>query len=202
VTIGAATGSIDAVPHESNTQATSDSVTLCSPLAWNWPDDGNAYEVLDGRLVVTPPLSETHQGVAGAIFAALRGVAPPGWRVRYDIGVRLPDGNVEPDITVLQPNAPRGRVWNDAEHVALVVEIASPSTARYDAGDKAVAYACAGIPWYWRIMPGTGGAVEVHGLSGIGEYSHHATVTRGETHTLNEPFPIKVCADDWLDPDN
>lgn len=166
------------------------------------PDDGNKYEILDGRLIVTPPPTETHQGRMIAVAAALREMAPTGWRVRPGIGVRLPNGNVEPDIVVLRPEAPRGEVWNAPAHVALVVEVASPSTRTYDAGDKAVAYACAGIPWYWRLVPGKNGAIHIHALTGIAEYSLHAKVGLGETHTLTEPFPITVVASEWLEPDD
>lgn len=166
------------------------------------PDDGNKYEILDGRLIVTPPPTEIHQGIGAAILVALHSAAPPGWRVRYDIGVRLRNGNVEPDITVLRPEAPRGLMWYDVELVALVVEIASRSTKHYDAGDKAVAYACSGVPWYWRVVPGSDAGIHIYALTGIGEYSLHATVRMGQTHTLTEPFSVTVVASDWLDPEH
>jgi Uma2 family endonuclease len=46
------------------------------------PDDGNRYEVLDGAIVMTPPPSTGHQGVAGELFVLLRQAARPlGLRV-------------------------------------------------------------------------------------------------------------------------
>jgi Uma2 family endonuclease len=165
------------------------------------PNDGNKYEIINGRLIVTPPPTTRHQGRMFAIARALHAVAPPEWLIRPGIGVRLLHGKVEPDIAVLQPGAPDDEVWNDAQHVALVVEIASPSTKDYDVGDKATAYACAGIPWYWRVAPGSDGASYVYGLSGIGEYSLHARVAMGESFTLNEPFPITIPASEWLEPE-
>jgi Uma2 family endonuclease len=165
------------------------------------PDDGNKYEILDGRLIVTPPPTNRHQRATFTIARALHEAAPRGWAVRPGVGVRLQNGNVEPDITVLRHEVDDA-IWNDAANVALVVEVASPSTKTYDAGDKAVAYACAGIPWYWRVVPGKDGAIHIHALTGIAEYSLHAKVSVGETRTLTEPFPITVVASDWLEPDD
>ena len=36
------------------------------------PEDGKRYEVLDGRLVVSPAPSWTHQLVVGALYSRLR----------------------------------------------------------------------------------------------------------------------------------
>lgn len=165
------------------------------------PDDGNRHEVLDGRLIVTPPPPETHQGIADAIAAALRAAAPRGWRVRREIGIRLPGGNVIPDVTVLSPDAPRGRVWTDAGHVALVVEVASERTVTYDEGDKSVAYAEAGIAGYWRAVP-RDGLVCLETRIDRARYSRSVPVHPGETLEVTSPFPVTVDPARWLDPEN
>ncbi|MCA1675383.1 MAG: Uma2 family endonuclease [Actinobacteria bacterium] len=165
------------------------------------PDDGNKHEVIDGRLIVTPPPRETHQGVADAVAAALRAAAPPGWRVRREIGVRLPSGNVIPDVTVLAPEAPRGEVWTDSCYVALVVEVTSDSTASYDEGDKAAAYGKAGIPSYWRASPNDD-AVCIETAVGASRYTRSITVLHGETHLVTDPFEITVDPARWLNPEN
>lgn len=168
------------------------------------PDDANTYEVLNGKLTVSPPPEELHQGIGLHIAADLLAAAPSGWRVRYEIGLRLPNGNVIPDIVVLRPDAPRRVVWTDAMHVALVLETASRSTADYDAGEKALAYAKAGIPFYWRVEPGgpgSPGGVHLFTLDENGDYVLHATVHAGESATVAEPFPVTVAATRWLDPD-
>lgn len=42
-------------------------------------------------------------------------------------------------------------IWRDPRDVALVAEVASPSTQQYDATDKLASYARARVPSHWRI---------------------------------------------------
>ena len=122
------------------------------------PEDGNRYEILDGDLVVTPPPAIRHQRVLRNLYdhisAHLR---------RNELGeilfapaaVRLdPKTIVEPDLLF---------VAKDRAHLVselsidgppnLVVEIASPSTAKRDRTVKAHLYAKLGIDHYWIVDP-------------------------------------------------
>jgi predicted ATPase/DNA-binding SARP family transcriptional activator len=130
------------------------------PTSKAMPDDGNTYEVLDGRLIVTPPPDETHQGVGKAIVVALN-------------------------------NTARGARCG----------IASSSTRKYDAGDKAAAYAYAGIPWV------------LAGRAGFGWGGSHSRTDRDrrilasrdrrdgrDTHA-HRAFPDHRPAADWLEPE-
>lgn len=158
------------------------------------PDDGSRYEIIDGRLQVTPPASEDHQTPTKGIFKILEAVAPPGWRVLWDIGLRFPDGDsTVPDLVVLDPTTPRATTdYNDVTSVrpALVVEIESRSTRKTDRGSKLVTYAEAAIPAYWRIE--RDGTVHVHALAGPGVYTIAATVVPGETWRATWPYPVTV----------
>ncbi|GAA1686951.1 hypothetical protein GCM10009733_099510 [Nonomuraea maheshkhaliensis] len=52
------------------------------------------------------------------------------------------------------------------QDLLLVVEVSSLSTAKQDESLRAVAYAQAGIPSYWRIEPDEGPALYVYELNG------------------------------------
>lgn len=157
-------------------------------------DDDARYEIIDGRLQVTPPASEDHQTPSKGVFKALEEAAPAGWRVLWDIGLRFVDGDCTvPDLVVLGPETPRANAdYNDVTAVrpALVVEVESRSTRKTDRGSKLIAYAEAGIPAYWRIQ--RDGTVHIHALAAPDVYSLVATVKPGETWQAAWPYPVTV----------
>jgi hypothetical protein len=117
--------------------------------------DGHRYEVIDGCLHVTPPPPEPHRAIIEHVLAALGSAAPPSWRPVSGPGLRLGDSHVAPDAVVLRPGSPPEPQWAEPVDVALVVEVESPHTRRFDRCLKAVLYAEAGIESYWRIeVPG------------------------------------------------
>ena len=69
------------------------------------PADGHRYEIVDGSLLVTPPPLDIHQGIGAKLLILLATAAPAGWRVLYEVGVRVPGGNFIPDLVVLKPDA-------------------------------------------------------------------------------------------------
>ncbi|WP_164545274.1 Uma2 family endonuclease [Antribacter gilvus] len=171
---------------------------LLSPLKTDWTEadlqhlpDGYLYEIVDGRLLVTPPAKAGHQTVArDMLFRLLTGV-PKGWDVLYEIGIALGENRFVPDIAVLSPGVVLADVEYNAVRPELVVEVASRSTVTTDRGDKLVAYADAGIPAYWRVE--LDGSVVVYALAGE-SYEVVAKVASGESIDLTEPFPVTVVA--------
>ena len=165
-----------------------------SPTSWTeadlaaLPDDGHRYEIIDGSLIVNPPPAGRHQSVAANLLVLLHTSATPEWRVVHELGLRLPGANLIPDIVVLRASARLG-VWHEARDVALVVEVASTSTEFIDRGSKAIAYAEAGIPSYWRV--GRDGTLTVHHLVGDG-YAVTAVVKPGDTWDAAVPFPVTI----------
>lgn len=157
-------------------------------------DDGSRHEIIDGRLQLTPPASEDHQIPAAGAYGLLKAAAPAGWRVLWDIGLELPDGDCAvPDLVVLDPETPRATSdYNDVTVVrpALVVEIESRSTRKTDRGSKLVAYAEASIPGYWRVQ--RDGTAHVHALAGPDAYTLLATVKPGETWRASWPYPVTI----------
>lgn len=98
------------------------------------PEDGRKYELIDGELIVTPTPRVRHQ----------EGVMELG-------DLEIEPGQVnQPDLFVFPPG-PRFSRWEDAPRPLLVVEVASPSTARYDRGLKRRFYQRAGVAEYWIV---------------------------------------------------
>jgi len=122
------------------------------------PEDGHCYEVVNGVLYMSPAPSMRHQRIVGRIFYYLAmHVDFPGLGQVYQAptDVELSPGDVvQPDVfVVLNPHL--GRISSSRLIGApdLVVEVASPSTARHDLSEKLYAYARAVVPEYWVVNP-------------------------------------------------
>lgn len=130
------------------------------------PDDDLRYEVVDGRLVVTPPPGQRHQRVGADLMAQLLREAPAAWRVYYMFALPMgTDGRV-PDLAVVRSDAdlagPRPYPVGP-EAFGLVVEVVSPSSRKTDRFAKPGEYAEAGVPLFWRVE--TDPAVVVHAFA-------------------------------------
>jgi Uma2 family endonuclease len=162
------------------------------------PDDGHRYEVIDGCLHATPPLSCDHQELVDEIVLTLRSAAPPGWRPISRIGVGIGNSFVIPDATVLRPGSPPDAMWADPVDVALVVEVESPCSRRYDRCLKEGLYAEAGIESYWRIEQTCNGPVaHLYTRAGGGHYHLHRSVQAGHCVVAELPYAVQVAPATW-----
>lgn len=131
-------------------------------MARNWtremvlalPDDGNRYELFDGELLVTPAPSGPHQVALMLLFEAIA----PFVRAQ-GLGVTLwspadlslgGDQLSQPDLFVM-PYLPPDREWSHFPSPTLVIEVLSPSTARFDRIIKRRRFQRADIPEYWVV---------------------------------------------------
>jgi len=149
----------------------------------------NRYEIIDGRLLVTPPASEDHEDWCDWARYLLHEAAPAGWRVKSNIGLAIGDDRYIPDLVVLPPEAPRANREYNPVLPALVVEVESPSTKAIDRVDKFEAYAAAGIRGYWRIE--RTGCVTTYRLLD-GAYVQDRVLKPGNTAELDYPYPVRV----------
>ncbi len=176
--------------------------------AWTEPDlhlfpqDGHRYEIVDGCLHVTPPLPESHEAVVRGVLTTLRSAAPPGWWVCDRLGIAINQGtsgesNLVADVAVLRPRS-SGAVWSDPADVALVVEVETPTTRRYDRILKPTLYAEAGIHAYWRIEPGHATPLlRTYVLAGSRYRAQHS-VEGAEPVKLDAPYPVRIAPAAWL----
>lgn len=177
-----------------------------SPVRWNapegrwtqpdlhlFPQDGHRYEILDGSLHVTPPAEPRHDSLVESVVTTLRSAAPPGWWVCARLGIEMESSNLVPDVTVLRPHS-SGAIWVDPADVALVVEVESAETRRYDRLLKPAVYAAAGIPAYWRVESGP--VLRAFTLDGTA-YRAALDVEPDEQASLDHPYPIRVNPAIW-----
>ncbi len=120
------------------------------------PEDGRRYELIDGKLIVTPPPAWWHQSVLSNLIYLLRPpaalnvktlAAPLGWR---------PPGRVrwlEPDVSVVEVAPLKLDDRWVTQPPLLVVEIASRSTRQRDRTLKRRVYSEDGVGAYWLVEP-------------------------------------------------
>lgn len=160
-----------------------------------FPGKGNRFEIIDGRLIVTPPGTDRHGRSQLRIGMALASALPDRYDVLTECGIRLSKGNVVADVAVLYPFSKKDVTWRDPGDVALVVEVASPSSVQFDATDKLASYARAGIPSYWRVEQDA--TAHVYELDGA-EYKEIEVVKPGSEWTGSAPFKVTLRPTDWL----
>ena len=120
------------------------------------PDDGNRYELISGELLVTPSPRAIHQVAVSELMWRIR-----SWLERTGVGRILAspsdislgeDEVLQPDLFVYRTASGNHlRDWADITALLLVIEVLSPSTARYDRQLKRRRYQRARIPEYWIV---------------------------------------------------
>lgn len=132
-----------------------------------WLDDRPSsdlghYELLNGRIVVSPPAGWPHGRIGARIARVLDEYAERhGIGLAFDssTGFDLPSGDtLEPDAAFVSKarwNAAPIPVFGQFLKVVpdLVVEILSPSTRRRDLTEKKDVYAKNGVDEYWIVDP-------------------------------------------------
>src|SRR5215831_14309720 len=163
------------------------------------PSDGKYYEILDGRLYVTPAPSPLHQRVSKRLQRKLedyfeaRGLGEV-FDAPIDMILGLHDV-AQPDILVVtNPGQISGRGIEGAP--LLVVEVLSPSTRRHDRQVKMRRYAALAIPHYWIADP-EGHSVARYRLEG--DTYRHVETGEGDAELAPTDWPglIISLADLW-----
>ena len=122
------------------------------------PDDGHRYEVVEGVLYMSPAPNLRHQSVSAMLtYLLMVHVQEAGlgrvFAAPCDVEL-APNTVVQPDLlVVLKANAAILHPSRVIGAPDLVIEIASPSTATHDRRTKLEAYARAGVPEYWIVVP-------------------------------------------------
>jgi Uma2 family endonuclease len=150
------------------------------------PPPERRFQLLDGEMILVPSPNNKHQTISGILFIPLYQFVSQHslgevWYAPLDVVLSDHDV-VQPDILFVS-NERVGIVTEANIQGApdLVVEILSPSTARYDLGYKRVLYSEKGVLEYWIVDP-EAETIEVMAAGDRG-LATHALYHRGDTLT-------------------
>ena len=121
------------------------------------PADGR-YEVITGRLVMSPSPDTEHQRVSGNLYLSLRLWADQRdagevFAAPYDVVLGAED-ICQPDLLfVFKARSSIVTKQNIQGAPDLIIEILSPGTSRQDWKDKKIAYEQHGVLHYWLVDP-------------------------------------------------
>ena len=157
--------------------------------------DLNHYELLRGRIVMSPPAGWPHGSVGANILAPIVSFVRAhnlGQVLNSSAGYDLPSGDtVEPDISFISaarfaagPAPQFGKFLRIVPN--LVVEILSPATAQKDQTEKKAIYAENGVEEYW-IVDSKRREIAVYTLSG-------KRFGRARAHTARDTLRSRVLA--------
>jgi Uma2 family endonuclease len=111
------------------------------------------YELIDGRLVLTPHARPSHQMISKNVGFAIDQRCPEEFVLNIEQAILIaPHIELVPDAVILSEAAPDTSPV-PADDVLLVVEVISKSSQSTDRKYKLDRYANAGIPFYWIIDP-------------------------------------------------
>ena len=151
------------------------------------PDTPERYELLEGRLVQMPAPRLDHQDAVLELAVAFRThQRTHGGRVVLSpVDVELSERTVfQPDLAYIAP----GGSAVAGEHVVgasdVVVEVASPSTRRYDRGKKLPLYALHGVREAW--------IVDLRALTVTVHFATDGRFTRRETVGFGQHIPSAI----------
>lgn len=117
------------------------------------PDSRHPIELIAGELIKMPPPSPAHQRNVIKLILLLDRLRPDGQVFTAPVPVYLDDENVvEPDVLWLTPDSKCIVTPKRLEGAPdLVIEVLSPSTARYDKTVKDLLYEKYGVREYWLL---------------------------------------------------
>jgi Uma2 family endonuclease len=150
--------------------------------------DGH-YEVIDGRLQITPPQPPAHQAAIVALMIKLRSTCPRHFRVAVDsLDFRpTPQHTFHPDLLVC-PAEDAGPVFTPS--LLLAVEVLSPTTRVTDVVHKRALYERFAVPSYWLLDPDRQ-ELTILELTPT-HYTCQAVVQYDGSHHVDLPFPLDL----------
>lgn len=123
-----------------------------------WCDEDTRAELVDGEVLIVPPVSLVHSDVNGFLIALLRTyleLRPQGYVLGPEVAVQTRAGRIRvPDLLYVdKAHASRIKRTHIAGAPDVVWEIISPESEERDWRDKLPEYEQAGIREYWIINP-------------------------------------------------
>ncbi len=146
--------------------------------------NGRRTELIRGVVIEKMSKSPLHSGIASDLYDLIRPQVPPGFWLRKEEPLTLPDSEPEPDLSLV-----RGRradfTKSHPTTAALIIEIAVTSAAE----DRSLAslYAEAGVEEYWIVLP-VERRIEIYRRPQDGSYLDRA-VMEGDTVVTCDSLP-------------
>ncbi len=178
-------------------------VSISSEKVWTYqdyrelPDDGIRYEVLEGRLYMTPAPSTYHQTLSRRLqyFFYQLELRGQGLIFNAPVDLLIPDAQpAQPDLIYLKPGQESLVTRRGIEGVPeLVVEILSPTTATVDRTVKLHLYESCGVNRYLLLDP-VSRTLEIFRLDGD-SYRLEASLGPNDEITLGE-YPVTIVMSD------
>ena len=162
------------------------------------PDDGRRYELVDGRLDVSPAPASFHTLVTGRLTAHLSNCAPTGLMIMDGPGITLNAQRTRhriPDVAVIRNED--FQMPYTTRPPLLAVEVVSPESVLRDHHTKKHEYAAFGIPSYWLITPDPDDPSIIELRLKDGEYTEVAAAFGKDVLDTDLPFPVRI-APQWL----
>lgn len=166
------------------------------------PDDGNRYELVDGRLeLMSPSPNRSHQMLVSRLMGMLIQSCGSDYEIiPAPVDVVISETEVrQPDLVAIHLNRMHiyKRQGNIVEPPDLVVEILSLSSLRRDKVDKHDSYAKFGVPEYWLVNPDDE-SVEKHVLLSEHTYTLMDVYTGHETVQSQTLKCVSYTVDDLM----
>jgi len=154
------------------------------------------YELINGRLALSPSPMPFHQFVGNEILYALRIRRPREFFLSTDQSILVDSRNEpRPDVVVMRRTG-ANRTPVLAADVLLVVEVISPESTTRDRQDKRKLYAYAGIPTYWIVDPLAERVTFTQLLLSPGGAYHQHVQTDGLV-TIDQPWEVTLDLPEW-----
>lgn len=164
----------------------------------NTPDDGQRYELVDGRLDVSPAPQTKHFRSAHRLSTYLDNLCDGMFEIGEGVGLVLNSERTHhriPDLALFDIEPPENG-YSDIPPL-LAVEIISPDSVFRDTHVKRLEYAAFGIPSYWIINPLADKVGLIEFRLEHGHYHEVAEAYGEEVFETDFPFPIKLVPH-WL----
>lgn len=120
------------------------------------PEDGNRYEIVDGKLELMPGPNFSHQSIGGELFHLMKLTCRSDYIVIVaPFDVILSERDVrQPDVMAVHRSRAAIVTMRGIEGPPdLVVEVMSPGSRKRDRIGKMATYAKYDVPEYWIIDP-------------------------------------------------
>ncbi|MCC9306999.1 Uma2 family endonuclease [Kitasatospora sp. RB6PN24] len=152
---------------------------------------GFKAELIEGKIVVTPPPDGEHEIVIGRVVRQVFRKCAEDFEFAPTKGLRVLDGRYIPDGTFTKEGAFMGaESWWRPEGVLMVLEV-TPKRPGKDREEKREGYAAAGIPLY-LLIDRKADRVVLHSDPEDGKYRDVIEVKVGDPLDLPAPFSFSL----------